>query len=141
MPKYTNQDEVIAVLNALNGYEGYVQFSNRQIEDKDVFRDGSIHIVPPEENALLYEAHFFSPTTTTTTENSITVRYINGSWYLDETSTAEATGEDIQSYQSHYGVVNMAQIWEAVEDEDNHDFKALKLSKVVFAGFDQGGDS
>lgn len=136
MPKiYTDQNDVIEQLNALKGYEGYVQFSHRRIGEKDVFENGHVHIGPPEKNAILYEAHFFSPSE----ENSITVRYINGSWYLDETSTARATGEDIQSYQSHYGVVQMAQIWEAVADKECHDFETLKLSKVVFAGFDKGG--
>ena len=134
---YDKQDDLISTLNELKGYTGYVQFSNRRIEEKDVFRGRDVNIDLPEKDTLLYEAHFFSKDE----KKSISVRYINGRWYLDETSTAKATGEDIQSYQSHHGVVRMAQIWEPLEDENCNGFKAMKLTKVVFAGFKKGGES
>lgn len=128
---YDKQNILIDNLNNLKGYEGYVQFSNRKIEKQDVFKDRDIDIVTPkEQDAFLYEAHFFSKTEA----KSISVHYINGRWYYDETEIPKEE-EDIQCYQSNHGIVKIAQIWEAKEDENCNNFEVKKLVKVVFAGF------
>lgn len=125
-----NRKEILDYINALRGYQGYVQFSDRRIED--VFLGFSDITVDPQEG-FVYEAHFFNGTDT------ITIRQINEWWYVDEIRNVPLT--DTQTY---LGVttpkIRMAQIWEKVPDELCEGLYVDKLSKVVFAGFVQGDE-
>jgi CRISPR type III-associated protein (TIGR04423 family) len=72
---------------------------------------------------------------------SVTIRYLNGKWYADETeidfSKIEKT--DINEFylkkNLKYKKAEFIQIWEDVEDKFCENMKAAKLKKVVFAGF------
>jgi CRISPR type III-associated protein (TIGR04423 family) len=123
-----NRTEILDYVNALKGYQGYVQFSNRRIEE--IFTDFSDITVDPGEG-FIYEAHFYNGS------DSISIRQINVWWYVDETKDVS-----IENTQMYYAInnlkVKMAQIWEAENDPLCEDLPVLKLKKVVFAGFEGG---
>jgi len=119
-----NQTEIIDYINTLKDYEGYIQMSDNPISDiREKFSD--ISFTP--KSGFAYEAHFFNGT------DSISVRQINDSWFVDETKNISL--EDTQHYFSKYGKVRMAQIWEEEIDPLCENMPVMKLKKVVFAGF------
>ena len=129
--KITSNQEAVAFLNALEGYEGYVQWSDRPIED--VFKRGEPITLDAKEG-FVYEAHFCNGT------ESITIRQLNDAWQLSRTRIAEVKEEDLQTYLSPYGKVRMAQIWESESDPLCEGMERLRLKRVVFAGFEEGGE-
>lgn len=132
--KMKNKNEVIEYINALKGYEGYTQFSHRPIDvTKDIFEKGKVIEVKDEEG-FIYEAHFCNA------EESISIRQLNDSWLVSTTDISDIPKEDIQTYHSINGIVKMAQVWEAREDELCEGMRVKKLRKVVFAGF-VGGEA
>jgi CRISPR type III-associated protein (TIGR04423 family) len=125
-----NQQEVLEYINSLKGYQGYVQFSNREIEDVfENFEDISVE----SKGGFVYEAHFYNGT------DSISIKQINDSWYVDETKDVQTVEEkDIQTYNAINNLkVKMAQIWKEKKDPLCADMEVLKLEKTVFAGFAQ----
>lgn len=127
------KEDIVKTINEnYRDYEGYVQFSHRPIDvDKDVFKNCK-KVEIADESGFIYEAHFYNGT------DSITIRQINDSWYIDEVKNAPLS--DTQTYFAKDGLkVKMAQIWEEENDPLCEDMKVNKLKKVVFAGF-QGDD-
>ena len=123
-----NRDEIIDYINMLSGYEGYVQFSHRAIDlDNDIFpRSSDIS----NEDGFVYEAHFFKD------NESVMIRQVNDAWLCSKTDLSEVEDKDKETFYAIAGLkVNMAQIWEAKEDELCEGMEVLKLQKVVFAGF------
>ena len=127
-----NRDEIIDYINMLSGYEGYVQFSHRAIDiEKDVFIDKEPKV--EDEDGFIYEAHF------TNGNDSIMIRQQNDAWVVSTTTIKDA---ELETFHAIAGLkVNMAQIWEAKEDELCEGMEVLKLQKVVFAGFEKGEQS
>jgi len=125
-----NHEELVTFINGLEGYEGYVQFSNRSIEDVWT-TPGNIQIDPKE--GFVYEAHFSNG------KESLAIRQINDAWLVSTTDISRVPDEDRQGYESQSGRVQMAQIWEEMEDKYCAGMRVKKLSKVVFAGFEKGG--
>ena len=127
-----NRDEIIDYINMLSGYEGYVQFSHRAIDiEKDVFIDKEPKV--EDEDGFIYEAHF------TNGNDSIMIRQQNDAWVVSTTTIKDA---ELVTFHAITGLkVNMAQIWEAKEDELCEGMEVLKLQKVVFAGFEKGDKS
>ena len=128
------KQEVIDYINTLQGYEGYVQFSHRPIDkDQDIFYDGKLLHVSHDEDGFVYEAHFCNG------EKSISIRQINDSWKISQTTISNVQKEDKQTFiasiKDFKHDVEMAQIWEEVEDELCAGMKVKKLKRVVFAGF------
>lgn len=118
--------EIIEYINALKGYEGYVQFSNRPIEDVwQVQSDINVE----EKDGFVYEAHFCND------EESISIKQINNEWYISISNIKDIDKSDIETYSSKVAKVKMAQIWEDEIDENCENMKVKKLKKVVFAGF------
>lgn len=145
--RYTEQSTLLQSLNSLKGYQGYVQFSHRPIDNGDIFLDTEIDIKMPEQtDAFLYEAHFYSKDE----KRSISIRYINGAYYKDETDLCnkelKVTKEKYLPNMTHMQTkldnhyVAMAQIWQKEDDEYCCGFKTQKLKKVVFAGFKKEGE-
>ncbi len=126
-----NRSEIIDYINNLKGYCGYVQFSNRPIED--IYKTYS-DINVEEKGGFVYEAHFFNGT------DSISIKQINDSWLVSEIKNIPL--DDTQTYIAKDNLkVTMAQIWTNKEDEESIDefcegMKVKKLKKVVFAGFE-----
>jgi len=122
--KYT-QEGIISYINTLKGCQGYIQMSDRKITDIwENFSD--ISFTP--KSGFVYEAHFFNGT------DSIAIKQINDSWYVDENKNISLS--DTQIYHAIGGLkVKMAQIWEEEDDEFCDNMPVLKLKKVVFAGF------
>lgn len=121
-----NRKEIIEFINSLKGYEGYVQFSNRPIEDvwqmpSDIFVE--------EREGFVYEAHFCN------TQESLSIKQINNAWFVSKTALENISPKDINTYKSKFGAIDMAQIWEDEADEYCEDMHVKKLKKVVFAGF------
>ena len=128
-------EEVVAFINSLDGYSGYVQFSHRIIDKtKDVFIDKSPKI--NNENGFIYESHFCNG------KESISIKQINDSWIVSKTDISSIEQEDIITYLSDIKDFNykikMAQIWQSEPDELCEGMKVMKLKKVVFAGFENG---
>ncbi|MEA1892482.1 MAG: hypothetical protein U9N33_07200, partial [Campylobacterota bacterium] len=81
------RDEIITYINALQGYQGYVQFSDRPIED--IFREFSdIHVDP--NDGFVYEAHFSNG------QDSISIKQLNDYWFVDECKNVSM--DDTQTY-------------------------------------------
>jgi len=124
-----NREEIENYINSLKSYEGYVQFSDRAIED--IWRDKS-DISIDAKDGFVYEAHFCNGV------ESIGIKQINGSWFVSVTDISNIQEEDIETYYALEQNVKMAQIWEAVEDEYCEGMRVKKIQKVVFAGFKKG---
>ena len=125
-----SKNEIIDYINGLKGYEGYVQFSHRPIEnEKDIFIGHDPHIV--EEKGFVYEAHFCNGI------ESITIRQIDADWWVTHT---HIEGLPTQEYDTKGTLpkIKMAQIWQEESDPLCEGMKAPKLLRVVFAGFKQG---
>jgi CRISPR type III-associated protein (TIGR04423 family) len=123
-----NRDEIVAYINNLKGYEGYVQFSNRAIADIwTTPSDISIEL----NGGFIYEAHFCND------EHSICIRQINHEWIVSTTPFSEVDDKqkDIEVYFVKDSNVKMAQIWKEESDELCEGMSVKKLKKVVFAGF------
>jgi len=122
-----NRAEVIAYINGLKAYEGYVQFSHRPIDLKrDLFpRANDI----ADEKGFVYEAHFYKD------NQSIMIRQINDGWIVSQTDTTDA------AFEVFHGIsdlkIRMAQIWKPEADELCEGMSVMKLKKVVFAGFEK----
>ncbi|NOQ32093.1 MAG: hypothetical protein GQ570_13330 [Helicobacteraceae bacterium] len=72
--------EIIKYINELKGYQGYVQFSDRPIEN--IFREFN-NISIDAKKGFVYEAHFYNGV------DSITIKQVNESWLVDiEENTA-----------------------------------------------------
>ena len=132
------KQEIIEYINSLQGYEGYVQFSHRPIDkQRDVFYNAKrVHV--EDEKGFVYEAHFCNG------KNSQTIKQVNDGWFIAVTDISNILKEDKKTYISpikdfNYGV-EMAQIWEEVEDELCAGMKVKKLKKVAFAGFVKGDE-
>lgn len=121
-----NKEEIIEYINSLQGYTGYVQFSDRSIED--IFTIASDIQVDPKDG-FVYEAHFSNG------KESIAIRQINSEWLVSKTNISDVPDEDRQTYHAFEKNVEMAQIWEDEEDLLCEEMKVKKLKKVVFAGF------
>ena len=124
-----NRTEIIDYINALTGYQGYVQFSDRSIED--VWQEFSdIHVAP--KAGFVYEAHFYNGT------ESIAIRQLNANWFVCVTDISSIHPEEINTYHGKTGKVKMAQVWEEERDPLCEEMPVKRLTKVVFAGFDKG---
>ena len=121
-----NKNEVVTLINELEGYEGYVQFSNRPIEGK------WCGPIDEKEEGFVYEAHFCNG------KESLAIRQINDVWLLSRTDISDVPEEDKQTYESKFGKVIMAQKWEDEKDELCENMFVKRLKKVVFAGFAGG---
>lgn len=117
---------IIDYINSLKGYEGYVQFSDRPIED--IFITSS-DIKVDSKDGFVYEAHFSNG------KESIAIRQINGEWLVAKTDISNIPEEDKQIYYALGKNVIMAQIWKEEVDPLCEGMKVKKLKKVVFAGF------
>jgi CRISPR type III-associated protein (TIGR04423 family) len=123
-----NQTQIIEYINSLKGYQGYVQFSDRAIED--IFATYA-DIFVEQKGGFVYEAHFCNGA------QSIAIKQINDSWLIDETDLSSVSKEDTQIYHAIGGhKVKMAQVWAVEPDELCEGMMAKKLKKVVFVGFE-----
>ena len=123
-----NRQEILEYINSLKDYEGYVQFSDRPIED--IWTQKS-DISVDAKDGFVYEAHFYNGS------DSISIKQVNDVWLVDETKDTPLT--DTQDFIGINKLkVKMAQIWEAKEDPLCEGMKVNKLTKVVFAGFEKG---
>ncbi|MDF1884325.1 TIGR04423 family type III CRISPR-associated protein [Sulfurimonas sp. SAG-AH-194-C21] len=124
-----NKQEIETYINSLKGYEGYVQFSDRPIED--IWTQKS-DINVNAKDGFVYEAHFCNGT------ESISIKQINDSWFVSTTDISNISDEDTQVYHAFEKNVKMAQIWGEVADEFCEGMKVQKIKKVVFVGFIKG---
>lgn len=121
-----NRLEVVEYINTLEGYEGYIQYSDRKIED--IWTNKSNIVCDPKDGFVL-EAHFFNGT------DSIVIRQINDIWLVDESKNISL--DYTKTFYIKNGLkANMAQIWEIENDPLCEDLEVKKLKKVVFAGFE-----
>lgn len=127
-----SKKEVVEYINTLQGYEGYVQFSHRPIEEKDLFHNGK-KVEIDDESGFVYEAHFWNESE----KKSIAIKQINDVWLVDETDISSIADEDTQIYHASHGLkVRMAQVWEEENDPLCENMPVRKLKRVVFAGFE-----
>ena len=124
------KEEIVEYINSLDGYEGYVQFSDRPIED--IWTQKST-ITVDAKDGFVYEAHFCNGV------ESIAIKQINAVWTVSKTDISDISEED-KTYCTHEKNVKikMVQIWEEEADALCEGMKVKKLKKVVFAGFAGG---
>jgi len=134
---FMKNDEVIDYINTkLGGYRGYVQFSDRPLEQKDVFEESDPTVSTGEEG-FVYEAHFSNAS------ESISIKQLNAMWYVSKTSLDDIVDFDYYALEKtsylkelNSNWIKMAQVWESSQDELCDGMDVLKLKKVVFAGFE-----
>ena len=124
-----DKQELERYINSLKAYEGYVQFSNRPIED--IWTQKSDISIDTKKD-FVYEAHFCNDL------ESISIKQINGSWLVSTTDISSVSDEDTQINHALKQNVKMAQIWQEVVDELCEGMLVKKIKKVVFAGFEKG---
>ena len=124
------KEEVVDYINALKGYEGYVQFSHRPIEmERDVFLECDPKV--EDEKGFVLEAHFFNGS------DAVSIRQVNAEWVVDESSNVSL--DNVECYHAIGDLkIKMAQIWMPKKDENCSNMEVMKLEKVVFAGFEKG---
>ena len=134
-----SRTEIIEYINALKGYEGYVQFSDKPLRECDVF-EGLQDISLSLTDGFVYEAHFCNDV------ESIMIRQINAEWVVSKTDISKVEDKDMNLYAlektSHLqnlkvNWVKMAQIWKSKADELCEGMEVMKLEKVVFVGFEK----
>jgi len=113
-------------INSLKGYEGYVQFSDRPIEN--IWTNKS-DINIDSKDGFVYEAHFCNGV------ESLSIKQINDSWFVSVTDITNIPEEDTQTYHALKQNVKMAQIWEVEADEFCEGMEVKKIQKVVFVKF------
>lgn len=136
---FDKNEEVMEYINSLSGFSGYIQFSNREIQKQDIFDNEKIAIQSDDNKSFIYEAHFCDG------KSSISIKQINGSWYVSMSDISTLEEDDIQIYQTSVNSlkknIKMAQIWISKKDEMCENFEVKKLQRVVFAGFqDEKGE-
>ena len=135
---FSEKVKVIDYINSLEDYRGYVQFSHRPLEQKDIFEDRDPKV--QDEEGFVYEAHFCNG------QNSIMIRQQNAEWVVSETDISDVDEKDMEYFalekttlltnvKSNW--VRMAQIWKSEADELCDGMEVMKLQKVVFAGFEK----
>ena len=126
-----NRQEILEYINSLKGYEGYVQFSDRPIEDIWTQKND---ISVDAKDGFVYEVHFYNGS------DSISIKQINNVWLVDETKDIPLTDTELFVGINNLKV-KMAQIWEVKEDPLCEGMQVKKLTKVVFVGFQGGTDA
>ena len=135
---YEEKEILIKDINKLQGYQGYVQFSDTKIRECDIFEEfQDIKLTPTD--GFIFEAHFYSEIE----KKSIAIKQINDSWLVSTTILpADLTQDNTQEYltdiQDFNYKVKIAQIWEEVKDNLCENMPVKKLEKIVFAGFTNG---
>jgi CRISPR type III-associated protein (TIGR04423 family) len=124
-----DKTEILEYINSLRGYEGYVQFSDRPIED--IWTQKS-DISIDAKGGFVYEAHFSNGV------ESISIKQVNATWLVCVTEIADIKEEDTEIFHALEKNVKIAQVWDEVIDSLCGDMKVKKLKKVVFAGFVKG---
>ncbi len=124
-----NKEEIETYINSLKGYEGYVQFSHKPIEEIWTNRsDINVDV----KDGFVYEAHFCNDF------ESIAIKQINDVWLVSTTDISKVSQEDTQTFHALKQNVKMAQIFEELSDELCEGMKVKKIKKIVFAGFEKG---
>ncbi len=127
---FNKKEDVIAYINEhFQGYEGYVQFSDRPIDiGIDVFMKNTVKVT--NEKGFISEAHFSNG------KESVAIRQMNATWRL---STTDITKAEVETFYAIADLkVKMAHIWKLKEDEHCLGMDVLNIDKVVFAGFAGG---
>ena len=150
-----NRDEILRYVNDnLKDYEGHIQLMGKKIDKEQLFLAGE-RTPGLGNDDLIYEAHFFNADL----KNSISIRQINDSWFVDETDLKSIDldplkNPDVKEFHSKFKPefsakfkdvkIKMVQIWEDEKDEfcevpqgngTLEGLPVLKLQKIVFAGF------
>lgn len=133
-----NKTEILTYINELKGVQGYIQMSDKPISD--IWQNSSDITNFKPQSGFVYEAHFWNDAE----KKSISIKQINSDWLVNEVEDVPLT--DTQTYRAINNLkVRMAQIWKSENDPlcdngiDKKGLPALKLKKVVFAGFENGG--
>jgi CRISPR type III-associated protein (TIGR04423 family) len=134
--KYAKNSDVVKHINeSLLGYRGYVQFSHRSLEKKDIF-ENSDPCLDENEEGFVYEAHFCDAKT------SVMIRQQNAHWVVSTTDISELSEfewyalektRELETVTANW--VKMAQVWKAISDPLCDNTYVLRVEKVVFAGF------
>lgn len=145
---FDTKSKVIEYINLnLKNYDGFVQFSNRKFDEKkDLFVNNKVVI--ENENGFIGEAYFYDEGSKT----SVSIRMLDGKWYVDKIDLVGVEKQDIQIYKSIIKNsslnIKMAQIWEeesgCAKDMSGKildEFKTLSLKKVVFMGLQKGEEN
>jgi len=135
--KFATKEKIKNYLESLEGFDGYVQISNREFDkDKDIFINKKIQI--DDKDGFLIEAAFSNG------NKSIMVNFINGEWIVSEYELNDKMEiiEFNTKIKNFNKKIKMAQIFEEIEEEISdingeniENVKTLVFKTSVFAGF------
>ena len=135
--KFKSNDEIKNYLENLEGFEGYVQISNRPMDkDKDIFINKKIQI--DDKEGFVVEAAFCNK------EKSVMINFINGEWIVSEYNIKGLKTESFLSKLKGENLkIKLAKIFEEIDEEisdvdekNKETVKNIYLKNVVFAGFE-----
>ena len=135
--KFATKEKIKNYLESLEGFDGYVQISNREFDkNKDIFINKKIQI--DDKDGFLIEAAFSNG------NKSIMVNFINGEWIVSEYELNDKMEiiEFNTKIKNFNKKIKMAQIFEEIEEEISdingeniENVKTLVFKTSVFAGF------
>lgn len=124
------------IYNELQGeYVGYIQISDKKLEKSFVYQKPQKLEPLNLANSFVVEACFFDG------KESIHIRQVNNEYKVTKVNLDEISDnfKSIETFLSDgYGKVKIATIWEEQDDEFCNNYKVLKPTKQVFAGFKKG---
>lgn len=135
--KIKTKEEVKNFIENLEGFDGYVQISNREFErEKDLFINKKIKIY--DDEGFVVEGFFCNG------EKSIMISFLNGEWVVGEYDIKGLKKEVFLSKLKDENLkIKLAHIFEEREEvisdidcENKETIKTLQLKTVVFAGFE-----
>ncbi len=129
-----NDTDVQKKYENIKDVEGYIQLSGKELEifeNKTLPTWEDLH----KNNNFIIEAHFFD-----IKENrSISIRQVNDTYKYFKKVLSHDELKNVNIYKAKQGKnVKIATIWEEKVDEHCENFKVLKPTYQVFAGFEKG---
>ncbi len=112
-------------------YQGYIWYSD---SDHPETFNGDEEL-DPNENPFIIEGNLWDEATST----SISIRYIDGKYYIHRTTLTSEERKNYKTYVAHridgYKYLRCVQLWEPRPDPMCEGMEVLEPSKLVFIGF------
>lgn len=112
-------------------YQGYIWYSD---SDHPETFNGDEEL-DPNENPFIIEGNLWDEATST----SISIRYIDGKYYIHRTTLTSEERKNYKTYVAHridgYKYLRFVQLWEPHPDPMCEGMEVLEPSKLVFIGF------
>lgn len=115
-------------------YQGYIWRSDSDSPEV-LTGDKNDDMLDPKDNSFIIEGNLWDEATGA----SISIRYIDGRYYIHRTTLTTEDLKNDKKYVAHridgYKYLRFVQLWETREDPMCEGMEVLEPSKLVFIGF------